>query len=125
MAKSSGNIVSASTLKLEAALPTPAATSRALRPAEIPGPYPRHVFGQATRRAIEAGFDGGELHGVHGFLRQNFLSSFLAQLTALEAGRAVLYDADAAHPTHNTAVPAHGGSSGKNARCSPSAAASG
>lgn len=31
-------------------------------------------FGKATRRAIEAGFDGVELHGAHGFLLQNFLS---------------------------------------------------
>lgn len=31
-------------------------------------------FGEATRRAIEAGFDGIELHGAHGFLLQNFLS---------------------------------------------------
>ncbi|MCE4060360.1 NADH-dependent flavin oxidoreductase [Pandoraea sputorum] len=31
-------------------------------------------FGEATRRAIEAGFDGVELHGAHGFLLQNFLS---------------------------------------------------
>ncbi|WP_332026674.1 HisA/HisF-related TIM barrel protein [Leclercia tamurae] len=31
-------------------------------------------FGEATRRAIEAGFDGVELHGAHGFLLQNFFS---------------------------------------------------
>jgi 2,4-dienoyl-CoA reductase-like NADH-dependent reductase (Old Yellow Enzyme family) len=33
-----------------------------------------HAFGEATRRAIEAGFDGIELHGAHGFLIQNFFS---------------------------------------------------
>lgn len=32
------------------------------------------AFGQTTRRAIEAGFDGVELHGAHGFLLQNFFS---------------------------------------------------
>ncbi|WP_436010977.1 NADH-dependent flavin oxidoreductase [Rhizobium sp. LjRoot254] len=32
------------------------------------------AFGDATRRAIEAGFDGIELHGAHGFLIQNFFS---------------------------------------------------
>ena len=32
------------------------------------------AFGEATRRAIEAGFDGIELHGAHGFLIQNFFS---------------------------------------------------
>ncbi|EKO3408685.1 NADH-dependent flavin oxidoreductase [Vibrio fluvialis] len=38
-----------------------------------------HDFGQATRRAIEAGFDGIELHGAHGFLIQNFLSPLFNQ----------------------------------------------
>jgi 2,4-dienoyl-CoA reductase-like NADH-dependent reductase (Old Yellow Enzyme family) len=38
-------------------------------------------FGQATRRAIEAGFDGVELHGAHGFLIQNFLSPLANQRT--------------------------------------------
>lgn len=32
------------------------------------------AFGNATRRAIDAGFDGVELHGAHGFLIQNFFS---------------------------------------------------
>ncbi|MER8705139.1 NADH-dependent flavin oxidoreductase [Mesorhizobium sp. M1088] len=32
------------------------------------------AFGDATRRAIDAGFDGVELHGAHGFLIQNFFS---------------------------------------------------
>ncbi|ANQ23844.1 NADH:flavin oxidoreductase [Vibrio natriegens] len=38
-------------------------------------------FGEATRRAIEAGFDGIELHGAHGFLIQNFLSPLFNQRT--------------------------------------------
>lgn len=32
------------------------------------------AFGETVRRAIEAGFDGVELHGAHGFLLQNFFS---------------------------------------------------
>lgn len=34
------------------------------------------AFGDATRRAIAAGFDGVELHGAHGFLLQNFFSPY-------------------------------------------------
>lgn len=32
------------------------------------------AFGATTRRAVDAGFEGVELHGAHGFLLQNFLS---------------------------------------------------
>jgi len=38
-----------------------------------------HAFGETTRRAIEAGFDGIELHGAHGFLIQNFFSPLFNQ----------------------------------------------
>ncbi|MFX3618510.1 MAG: NADH-dependent flavin oxidoreductase [Sporolactobacillus sp.] len=36
-------------------------------------------FGETTRRAIEAGFDGVEIHGAHGFLIQNFFSPHFNQ----------------------------------------------
>jgi 2,4-dienoyl-CoA reductase-like NADH-dependent reductase (Old Yellow Enzyme family) len=39
------------------------------------------AFGETTRRAIEAGFDGVELHGAHGFLLQNFFSPLFNQRT--------------------------------------------
>ncbi|KWB11957.1 NADH:flavin oxidoreductase [Burkholderia cepacia] len=39
------------------------------------------AFGETTRRAIEAGFDGVELHGAHGFLIQNFFSPRFNQRT--------------------------------------------
>ena len=68
-----GEIVSASSLK---APPGPFnsgdVTTRALSSDEILEIVA--AFGQATRRAIEAGFDGIELHGAHGFLIQNFFS---------------------------------------------------
>ena len=53
--------------------------SRALTHAEILSMT--HDFGEATRRAIEAGFNGVELHGAHGFLLQNFLSPLFNQRT--------------------------------------------
>jgi len=37
------------------------------------------AFGETTHRAIEAGFDGIELHGAHGFLLQNFFSPYYNQ----------------------------------------------
>ncbi|ASA26469.1 hypothetical protein B9T62_24565 [Paenibacillus donghaensis] len=39
------------------------------------------AFGETTKRAIEAGFNGVEIHGAHGFLIQNFFSPFFNQRT--------------------------------------------
>jgi len=69
----SGEIVSASAVRAPAGpfnsgIPTPRALS------EVQILETIEAFAQATRRAIEAGFDGVELHGAHGFLIQNFLS---------------------------------------------------
>lgn len=69
----SGDMVSASAVATDF---TPfvknAVVPRALTEAQIEGVI--RDFGQAARRAIEAGFDGVEIHGAHGFLLQNFLS---------------------------------------------------
>ncbi|MFF7194402.1 alkene reductase [Streptomyces sp. NPDC008079] len=53
--------------------PQPAPTPRALETAEIP----EHArsYGDAARRAVDAGFDGVELHGANGYLISQFLSS--------------------------------------------------
>lgn len=73
-----GRVVSASALK---APPSPfnnaEVTSDALSKTEIEELI--KAFGETTRRAIEAGFDGIELHGAHGFLIQNFFSPMFNQ----------------------------------------------
>ncbi|KQV30260.1 NADH:flavin oxidoreductase [Rhizobium sp. Root1203] len=73
-----GEIVSASSLKAPAGpFNNGEVTTRALTPDEIAEIV--SAFGEATRRAIEAGFDGIELHGAHGFLIQNFFSPLYNQ----------------------------------------------
>lgn len=69
-----GEVVSSSALETEATAFAPSVTPRELSHDEILEVI--HAFGEMTRRAIEAGFDGVELHGAHGFLLQNFMSPF-------------------------------------------------
>lgn len=66
------DVVAPSAVPVGATIFAPAQTPRELTEAEILDII--IAFGQTTRRAIEAGFDGVELHGAHGFLIQNFLS---------------------------------------------------
>ncbi|MDQ0428667.1 2,4-dienoyl-CoA reductase-like NADH-dependent reductase (Old Yellow Enzyme family) [Planomicrobium stackebrandtii] len=57
------------------AVPAPrpnAATPREMAPEEIEATIA--AFGEATRRAIEAGFDGVEIHGANTYLVQQFFS---------------------------------------------------
>ncbi|MFG2142713.1 alkene reductase [Streptomyces sp. NPDC048696] len=53
--------------------PKPMPVPRALETAEVP----EHArsYAEAARRAVDAGFDGVELHGANGFLISQFLSS--------------------------------------------------
>jgi 2,4-dienoyl-CoA reductase-like NADH-dependent reductase (Old Yellow Enzyme family) len=74
-----GDIVSASAIMTEAGPFSPPLTPRTLTHDEILDVI--RAFGAATRRAIEAGFDGVELHGAHGFLIQNFFSPRFNQRT--------------------------------------------
>ncbi|MBM7607482.1 2,4-dienoyl-CoA reductase-like NADH-dependent reductase (Old Yellow Enzyme family) [Lysinibacillus composti] len=63
-----GEIVSAS----EVAATNSTNIPRALTESEIEEII--HAFGETTRRAIEAGFDGVEIHGANGYLLQQFFS---------------------------------------------------
>ena len=66
------DVVAASAVEGDAGPHAEVLIPRALDDAEIEEVI--RAFGDATRRAIAAGFDGIELHGAHGFLIQNFLS---------------------------------------------------
>ncbi|HUQ57315.1 alkene reductase [Lentzea sp.] len=57
----------------------PAPVPRALETAEVAEQVA--AFADAARRAVEAGFDGVELHGANGYLIQQFLSSSANQRT--------------------------------------------
>jgi 2,4-dienoyl-CoA reductase-like NADH-dependent reductase (Old Yellow Enzyme family) len=69
-----GEVVSSSALETEASDFAPSVLPRELSHDEILEVI--HAFGETTRRTIEAGFDGVEIHGAHGFLLQNFFSPF-------------------------------------------------
>lgn len=67
-----GDVVSASAVTTVGSTFSLALTPRALEADEVDQIV--EAFGESTRRAIQAGFDGIELHGAHGLLLQNFLS---------------------------------------------------
>ncbi|MBT2757621.1 NADH-dependent flavin oxidoreductase [Mesobacillus foraminis] len=70
-----GEIVSASDVPAEkggASTDEPDVKPRALTEAEVEEII--DAFGETTRRAIEAGFDGVEIHGANGYLIQQFFS---------------------------------------------------
>ncbi|OSM10973.1 NADH:flavin oxidoreductase [Bacillus toyonensis] len=69
-----GEVVSSSAVETAATAFAPSVLPRELSHDEIIEVI--HAFGETTRRAIEAGFDGVEIHGAHGFLLQNFFSPF-------------------------------------------------
>ncbi|MGC6176914.1 NADH-dependent flavin oxidoreductase [Lacrimispora sp. 38-1] len=76
---SNSDVISASSVETLATAFAPSLTPRELNEEEIYDVI--KAFGQATRRAIEAGFDGVEIHGAHGFLIQNFVSPFFNKRT--------------------------------------------
>ena len=57
----------------------PLSTPRALDTAEIPGVV--ESFARAARRAVEAGFDGVQIHGANGYLIDQFLRDGANQRT--------------------------------------------
>lgn len=62
----------------------PAPVPRALSAREVADEV--RVFADAARRAVDAGFDGIELHGANGYLIQQFLSSNVNQRTDAYGG---------------------------------------
>jgi N-ethylmaleimide reductase len=82
--------VAPSAVALEAELYTgpkgmlPAPVPRVLTTTEIGGEV--RAYADAAKRAIEAGFDGIELHGANGYLIQQFLSSNVNQRTDAYGG---------------------------------------
>ncbi|MFD4997631.1 alkene reductase [Streptomyces buecherae] len=82
--------VAPSAVRLEAELFTgprgrlPAPVPRALATSEVAGEVA--AFADAARRAVDAGFDGIELHGANGYLIQQFLSSNVNQRTDAYGG---------------------------------------
>ncbi|WP_438943085.1 alkene reductase [Nonomuraea aridisoli] len=67
--------------------PRPAPTPRALDTAEVA--EHAQAYAQAARRAVDAGFDGVELHGANGYLISQFLSSNANLRTDLYGGSVV------------------------------------
>lgn len=63
---------------------TPAPTPRALETEEIPGLVEQYA--QAARNAIEAGFDGVEIHSANGYLLEQFLQTRTNQRTDAYGG---------------------------------------
>ena len=64
--------------------PQPAPTPRALDTSEVA--EHAHSYAHAARRAVDAGFDGVELHGANGYLISQFLSSNANLRTDLYGG---------------------------------------